>query len=231
MSSDNLPSTPRFNQPVDGTSHNVDRKPLIDDDGEALDSSFGESPRILGFERSPYVGVPSRGTVEPLPEALAWTYQYHQDNLSESDLFLDWVPKRVSWTLLSDNEYDTYMPAFPVSMEFILEDDKNGERTASRSLNLFESTCYDQGGVVFAGGPIWSAAWVPLPLQDPGTTQYFAIGGSLHNDATHFVSKVYMEPGLIQIYSCLNLDIAPPHPPAPREGFQFVVQVSFVKID
>lgn len=161
-------------------------------------------------QRSSYVGPPARGTIEPLPEALAWTLEYHKENLSEDDLFLDWVPRKSQWQLLPDEEYDAYMPAFPSSMEFILEDDKNGERTKPASLNLFESFAYDQGSLTFVGGPVHAAAWAPLPIEAPTVMQYFAVSGTMHVDVAHFVSKVYIEPGLIQIYGCLGLDVPPP---------------------
>ena len=63
------------------------------------------------------------------------------------------------------------MPAFANSTEFILEDEKNGERTKPESLNLFETFAYDQGSLTFVGGPVHAAAWAPVPLRAPSVMQ------------------------------------------------------------
>ena len=206
----------------------VDVKPTLQTDGgvglpiplpPSSDRLIVDNPMMgvgEGLQRSPYVGVPARGIVEPLPEALAWTLEYHRENFSERNVFPEWLPRKSHWQLLPDEEYDTYMPAFPNSMEFILEDEKNGERTKAASLNLFETFAYDQGSLTFVGGPVHAAAWAPVPLQAPSVMQYFAVAGTTHVDVAHFVSKVYIEPGLIQIYGCLNLDVPPPFQAAGR---------------
>lgn len=53
--------------------------------------------------------------------------------------------------------------------------------------------------MMFAGGPVWTAAWAPVP--DTETKQFLALATLPDADLLHRVSSVYSYNSLIQIWA------------------------------
>jgi hypothetical protein len=63
----------------------------------------------------------------------------------------------------------------------------------------------------FAGGPVWAAAWCPVPVQEAiyhtaHLNQYLAVSCHSHMDDTYVSGQSYSHSGLIQIWDFGHLD-------------------------
>ncbi|KAI0225334.1 hypothetical protein LSAT2_023822 [Lamellibrachia satsuma] len=135
------------------------------------------------------------------PSSFPWTLAWRKKLLS-TDVMPEWRPKSDDWTLV-----DNVAPCLPVSQlspSFRVVQ-KQKTKVATTRLALFDAVLY--GGATFnVGGPIWAAAWCPVPVTMATSHQYLAVYCHRHHDVTHVVERgLDKSKALLQIWDCGTL--------------------------
>ncbi|XP_054268325.1 general transcription factor 3C polypeptide 2-like [Macrosteles quadrilineatus] len=87
----------------------------------------------------------------------------------------------------------SHLPELTESIRF------QGSDGVWQKLQRFQASVLDGVAVLFAGGPVWSVSWAPIP--DYEDHQYLALATHTNVESTHEMSSLYNYPGIIQIWA------------------------------
>lgn len=130
--------------------------------------------------------------------ALRWTREMREENYSKYGLFNDLKPRLSEWTNMDEDKVEQYLPKTRTSVRLVTENEE------WRQIQLFESDFIDDVLTLFAGGPVWAAAWAPVP--DTESRQYLAVSCHPDMDFEHAMGRTYTYKSLIQIWKFDQLD-------------------------
>ncbi|XP_054156581.1 general transcription factor 3C polypeptide 2-like [Oppia nitens] len=128
---------------------------------------------------------------------VSYAIEFHERFYRQKS-FASYVPQMQSWTPLSLEEHSTYIPNPKVSAQFKTTTD---DEESWKLLNLFDSHASQHSVTFYAGGPVWSAAWCPVPLSVTDSDQFLAIASNMNWETTHTLNDTDIESGLIQIWN------------------------------
>ena len=137
------------------------------------------------------------------------TKEFRKQLVKDEVIFPDWLPKKENWKPMKQSEYEMYLPQASESCNFRIQNDPLWRR-----LNPFESIESSDHKTFFTGGPVRSAAWVPMGHNDQ--KQYLAIATALNFVDLHSYSEDETELGLIQIWDFGHLKLDNESNPVPK---------------
>ncbi|XP_034937795.1 general transcription factor 3C polypeptide 2 isoform X2 [Chelonus insularis] len=147
----------------------------------------------------------------PYTPAIKWTLDFYIKNyrlILFENLHLN------AFHLLMNSEAEKYLPKVKKSMRTKRAKDlsNNLKKTTEdlnewKTWNQFESSVTDNIPTFFVGGPVWSMAWLPIPLTmySNDIDQYLAISTHPSMNSIHVVGKSYKYNNIIQIWNLGHL--------------------------
>lgn len=115
-------------------------------------------------------------------------------------MFPNAMPLLSNWKPLRANAYVMNWPQASESANVRIGDEE--ENKEWRKIPLFESVETADHITFFVGGPSWSAAWCPTPVDQKEENQYLAIATCVNFDTFHPLYDEETELGLLQFWNC-----------------------------
>ncbi|GLV42503.1 uncharacterized protein CBL_03240 [Carabus blaptoides fortunei] len=140
------------------------------------------------------------------PATFNWTMDFVRENYANKQLFLNYKSPELDWTLLTEEKYRDYLPELKKSMcveQVVIKRSipcLQGKEYSWREYDLFESDISADTATIFCGGPVWSLAWAPTPV-DLEVDQILAVSIHKNPDKTYKMSQTYSGAETIQFWN------------------------------